>query len=59
METVHNFRNSIAVIGGFSQRVAQLAADTELADKATHLYEEVKTLEGHVAVFENYMSLKP
>ena len=29
METAHNFRNSIAVIGGFAQRVAQLAADTE------------------------------
>ena len=59
METVHNFRNSIAVIGGFALRVAQLAVDTELAEKATHLHEEVKTLEGHVAVFEKYMSLKP
>ena len=59
METVHNFRNSIAVIGGFSLRIAQLAGDTELAEKAGHLHEEVKTLEGHVAVFENYMSLKP
>ena len=59
METAHNFRNSIAVIGGFALRVAQLAADTELAEKATHLYEEVKTLEGHLAVFEKCMSLKP
>jgi GAF domain-containing protein len=59
METVHNFRNSIAVIGGFALRVAQLAEDTELADRATHLHEEVKTLEGHVAVFEKYMSVKP
>ena len=59
METAHNFRNSIAVIGGFAQRVAQLAKDTALADKATHLREEVKTLEGHLAEFEKYMSLKP
>ncbi len=59
METAHNFRNSIAVIGGFAQRVAQLAGDTELAEKATHLHEEVKTLEGHLAVFEKCMSLKP
>jgi len=59
METAHNFRNSIAVIGGFALRVAQLAADTDLAEKATHLHEEVKTLEGHVALFEKYMSLKP
>jgi hypothetical protein len=59
METVHNFRNSIAVIGGFALRVAQLAENTELAEKATHLHEEVKTLEGHLAVFEKYMSLKP
>ena len=58
METAHNFRNSIAVIGGFALRVAQLAVDTELAEKATHLHEEVKRLEGHVAVFEKYMSLK-
>ncbi len=58
METAHNFRNSIAVIGGFALRVAQLAGDTELAEKAKHLHEEVKTLEGHVAVFEKYMSLK-
>ncbi len=58
METAHNFRNSIAVIGGFAQRVAQLAKDTALADNATHLYEQVKTLEGHLAEFEKYMSLK-
>ena len=59
METAHNFRNSIVVIGGFAHRVAQLARDTALADKATHLYEEVKTLEGHLAAFEKYMSLEP
>jgi hypothetical protein len=58
MQTAHNFRNSIAVIGGFSERIAHLAQDTELAVKATHLHEEVETLEAHVAEFENYMSLK-
>jgi hypothetical protein len=58
METAHNFRNSIAVIGGFALRVAQLAVDTELAEKATHLHEEVKRLESHLAVFEKCMSLK-
>ncbi len=58
-ETVHNFRNSIAVIGGFARRMAKLAEDRpELAEKATHLYEEVRLLESHLAVFEKYMSLK-
>ena len=38
MQTDHNFRNSIAVIGGFSRRMAQLTTDEELAAKATHLH---------------------
>jgi GAF domain-containing protein len=58
METAHNFRNRIAVIGGFSRRIARLAHGTELADKATHLHEEVTALEAHLAKFEKYMSLK-
>jgi GAF domain-containing protein len=58
MQTAHNFRNSIAVIGGFSQRIAHLTIDKELAAKATHLHEEVKTLEAHLAEFETYMNLK-
>jgi hypothetical protein len=58
METAHNFRNSIAVIGGFSQRIAHLANDKEVAEKAQHLHEEVKALEGNLAEFEAYMSLK-
>ena len=58
LQTAHNFRNSIAVIGGFSQRIAQLTIDKELAAKATHLHEEVKTLEAHLAEFETYMNLK-
>jgi len=58
METAHNFRNHIVVIGGFSRRIANLAEGTELADKATHLYEEVTALESHLAQFEKYMSLK-
>lgn len=58
METAHNFRNRIAVIGGFSRRIANLAKGTELADKAKHLHEEVTALEAHLAEFEKYMSLK-
>ncbi len=58
MQTAHNFRNSIAIIGGFSGRIAHMAVDEEVAEKATHLHEEVKTLEGHLAEFEAYMSLK-
>ena len=58
LQTAHNFRNSITVIGGFSQRIAQLTIDKELAAKATHLHEEVKTLEAHLAEFETYMNLK-
>jgi hypothetical protein len=59
METAHNFRNRIAVIGGFSRRIAQLAQGTDLADKATHLREEVEALQTHLVRFEKYMSLKP
>jgi hypothetical protein len=58
METAHNFRNRIAVIGGFSRRIASLAKGTDLADKAKHLHEEVTALEAHLAQFEKYMSLK-
>ncbi len=58
METAHNFRNRIAVIGGFSRRIANLAKGAELADKAKHLNEEVTALEAHLAQFEKYMSLK-
>ena len=58
MQTVHNFRNSIAVIGGFSRRISQMAANSDLASKAGHLHEEVETLEGHLAEFEKYMSLQ-
>ncbi|MBP1729749.1 MAG: hypothetical protein H6Q55_178 [Deltaproteobacteria bacterium] len=57
METAHNFRNRIAAIGGFSRRIARLAQDTELAETATHLQEEVVALEGHLSEFEKYMSL--
>jgi GAF domain-containing protein len=56
VETVHNFRNSIAVIGGFSRRIAKLADNAETAEKARHLEEEVKVLEAHVAEFEKYMN---
>ncbi len=56
METVHNFRNSIAAIAGFSRRIAKLADNAETVEKARHLEEEVKALEAHVAEFEKYMN---
>jgi hypothetical protein len=59
METAHDFRNRIVAIGGFSRRIARLAKNTELEDKATHLREEVHALEAHLVKFEKYMSLKP
>jgi GAF domain-containing protein len=58
MQTAHNFRNSIAIIGGFSRRIAQLTVDKGLAAQATHLHEEVKTLEAHLVEFEAYMNLQ-
>ncbi|OPY66012.1 MAG: hypothetical protein A4E57_02991 [Syntrophorhabdaceae bacterium PtaU1.Bin034] len=58
METAHYFRNSIAVIGGFSSRMAKLTTDKELVEKAVHLHEEVKVLEEHLARFERYMSIR-
>jgi GAF domain-containing protein len=58
-ETAHNFRNRIAAIGGFSRQIARLARDTELAEKAIHLHEEVKALEAHLGMFENHMMGSP
>jgi transcriptional regulator with GAF, ATPase, and Fis domain len=58
METAHNFRNNIAIIGGFSRRIAKLAEGTEMAKNAIDLHEEVKALEVHFAEFEKYMNLK-
>jgi len=58
METAHNFRNRIVSIGGFARRIAQLAQNEELSEKAVHLQEEVRRLEAHLAEFEKYMSLK-
>jgi hypothetical protein len=58
METAHNFRNRIVSIGGFARRIAQLAQNEELSEKAVHLQEEVMRLEVHLAEFEKYMSLK-
>jgi hypothetical protein len=58
METAHNFRNRIAAIGGFSRRIGRLAQDTELAENAKDLQEEVVALEGHLSEFEKYMSLQ-
>jgi hypothetical protein len=58
MQTADSFRNSIAIIGGFSRRVARLAKDTSLATAASHLYEEVEILEAHLAEFEGHMNPK-
>ena len=58
METAHNFRNRIAAIGGFSRHMVLIAQDTGLADEATRLYDEVRELEAHLAVFEKYMAPK-
>jgi len=58
METAHNFRNNIVIIGGFSRRIAKLAEGTEMAENAMDLQEEVKALEVHFAEFEKYMNLK-
>ncbi len=56
LETAHNFRNRIVVIGGISRRIAKSLKDTELADKAKQLLSEVEELERHLAVFESYTS---
>jgi hypothetical protein len=58
METTHNFRNRIVVIGGFSRQIARMARGTDLAEKALVLQKEVKALESHLAIFEKYMSMK-
>jgi GAF domain-containing protein len=58
MEAAHNFRNSIAIIGGFSRRIARLSQKTEMAENAIDLLREVQTLEKHFAEFEKYMNLK-
>lgn len=56
METAHNFRNRIAIIGGYSRRIARLARDTELSEKANEMHQEVRALESHLKQFEKYMS---
>ncbi len=58
METAHNFRNSIMVIGGFSRRIIKLSKNEELAKEAKLLYDQVMILEKQLADFEKYMSLK-
>jgi signal transduction protein with GAF and PtsI domain len=58
MEAAHNFRNSIVIIGGFSRRIAKLAKETEMAENAMDLQEEVKALETYFAEFEKYMNLR-
>jgi hypothetical protein len=58
METAHNFRNSIAMIGGFSRRIVKLTKDKELIEEARRLYDQVMILEAQLADFEKNMSLK-
>jgi len=54
LETAHNFRNRIVVIGGMARRIAKLAKDPELVEKAMQLLKEVEALEKHLQDFENY-----
>jgi hypothetical protein len=56
LETAHNFRNRIAVIGGLSRRIANALKGTEIAERASQLLKEVKTLEANLEIFEKYMS---
>lgn len=58
METAHNFRNRIVVIGGLSRSITKLAKGTKLEEKASKLHSEVRALEKHLADFERYMPLK-
>lgn len=57
-ETTHNFRNSVAVIGGFSRRIAQMAADSDLAAEADILYRETGVLEKHIEEFEKQLDVQ-
>ncbi|HOV89239.1 MAG TPA: GAF domain-containing protein [Syntrophorhabdaceae bacterium] len=56
LETAHNFRNRIVVIGGISRKIVKSLKDTELVDKAKQLLSEVEGLEKHLAIFERYTS---
>lgn len=56
METAHNFRNRIVVIGGLSRRIAHALKGTDIAEKAEQLLREVEALEASLATFEKYMS---
>jgi len=56
METAHNFRNRIVVIGGLSRRIAHALKGTDIAEKAEQLLKEVEALETSLVVFEKYMS---
>lgn len=57
-ETVHNFRNSVAVIGGFASRIVRMAKDSELAAEADILYRETKVLETHIDEFERQLDIE-
>lgn len=54
-KTAHNFRNRIVAIGGFSERIARLAKDDDLAREAAILCEEAALLEGNLREFEKSM----
>lgn len=58
MDAAHNFRNNIVIIGGFSRRIAKLAENTEMAENAMDLQQEVRALEQHFGEFERQMNLK-
>ena len=56
-ETVHAFRNRLTAIGGFSNRMVQLAENTDLAKEARTVYEEVQALETQLERFERYIGI--
>lgn len=58
LETAHNFRNRIVVIGGIARRIGRLLKDSELSEKASQLLKEVEHLEKHLADFEAYTTKK-
>lgn len=56
-ETAHAFRNRLTAIGGFSNRMVQLAKNTDLAKEARTVYEEVQALETQLERFEKYIGI--
>jgi hypothetical protein len=56
-QTADAFRNRITIIGTISRRMARLANDPALAQDAEILYQEIQSLEAHLARFERYTGI--